>query len=164
MSSVGGDSATGQPGPLPPTVSSATASTGSAPGSGSVANALGLPQTGVAATLGASGHGTSFKPPSSSAFVDLLDPFKKAPLKQKKKSQGSSRYRINTEQEFQQLPSFKGAFQLSFHNLCQLKSTHFIFCFVLQKQRYLRPTTSSCSSKSFVNVAPCSISWIRLPI
>jgi hypothetical protein len=96
MSSIGGDSASGQPGPLPPTSSAAGAQ-----------NALGLSQTGVAG-MGSSGHGTSFKPPSSSAFVDLLDPFKKAPLKQKKKSQGSSRYRLNTEQEFQQLPLFKG--------------------------------------------------------
>lgn len=58
----------------------------------------------------ATGHGTQFKPPNTSAFVDLLDPFKKAPLKQnKKKSQGSSRYRLNTDLEFQPLPQLKGA-------------------------------------------------------
>ena len=45
----------------------------------------------------------------SSGFVDKIDPFKKGSLKRKqKKSQGSSRYRLTSEVELQQLPLLKG--------------------------------------------------------
>lgn len=49
----------------------------------------------------------------SPAFVDKIDPFKKGSLKRKqKKSQGSSRYRINNDVELQSLPLLKGNSQL----------------------------------------------------
>lgn len=45
----------------------------------------------------------------SGGFVDKIDPFKKGSLKRKqKKSQGSSRYRLTSEVELQQLPQLKG--------------------------------------------------------
>ncbi|RWS31710.1 serine/threonine-protein phosphatase 2A 56 kDa regulatory subunit epsilon-like isoform [Leptotrombidium deliense] len=59
---------------------------------------------------------TSHHTPSSGAtlhaptagFVDKIDPFKKGSLKRKqKKSQGSSRYRISSDVELQQLPLLK---------------------------------------------------------
>ena len=100
MSSVGGDSAPGAPSSLGP----GSSASGSQSSHGHSIGGVGMGALGAA-----SGHGTSFKPPSTSAFVDLLDPFKKAPLKQnKKKSQGSSRYRLNVDLEFQQLPLLKG--------------------------------------------------------
>ena len=50
----------------------------------------------------------------SSGFVDKIDPFKKGSLKRKqKRSQGSSRYRLTSEVELQQLPQLKGSYSLS---------------------------------------------------
>jgi len=47
--------------------------------------------------------------PSNAAFVDKIDPYKKGSLKRKqKKSQGSSRYRLTSDVELQQLPLLKG--------------------------------------------------------
>lgn len=49
----------------------------------------------------------------STGFVDKIDPFKKGSLKRKqKKSQGSSRYRLTSEVELQQLPQLKGTSRL----------------------------------------------------
>lgn len=45
----------------------------------------------------------------SPQIVDKIDPFKKGSLKRKqKRSQGSSRYRLTSEIELQQLPLLKG--------------------------------------------------------
>ena len=45
----------------------------------------------------------------SGGFVDKIDPFKKGSLRRKqRKSQGSSRYRLTSEVELQQLPLLKG--------------------------------------------------------
>lgn len=50
---------------------------------------------------------TKLQPPSS-GFVDKIDPFKKGSLKRKqRKSQGSSRYRLTSDVELQQLPLLK---------------------------------------------------------
>lgn len=51
---------------------------------------------------------TKLQPPSS-GFVDKIDPFKKGSLRRKqRKSQGSSRYRLTSDVELQQLPLLKG--------------------------------------------------------
>lgn len=45
----------------------------------------------------------------STGFVDKIDPYKKGSLRRKqKKSQGSSRYRLTSDVELQQLPNLKG--------------------------------------------------------
>lgn len=69
---------------------------------------------------------TKLQPPSS-GFVDKIDPFKKGSLKRKqKKSQGSSRYRLTSEVELQQLPSLKGqSLSLVALELCSLHSNEF---------------------------------------
>lgn len=47
----------------------------------------------------------------STGFVDKIDPYKKGSLRRKqKKSQGSSRYRLTSDVELQQLPNLKGWF------------------------------------------------------
>ncbi|KAI1282021.1 Serine/threonine-protein phosphatase 2A 56 kDa regulatory subunit alpha isoform [Halotydeus destructor] len=47
-------------------------------------------------------------PPTNTGFVDKIDPYKKGSLKRKqKRSQGSSRYRLTSEVELQQLPLLK---------------------------------------------------------
>lgn len=60
-----------------------------------------------------SGHhpscGATLQAPTTAAFKDKIDPFMKGSLRRKqRKSQGSSRYRLTSEVELQQLPLLKG--------------------------------------------------------
>lgn len=64
-------------------------------------------------SAGSSGHhassvGATLQAPTTAAFKDKIDPFMKGSLKRKqKKSQGSSRYRLTSDVELQQLPSLE---------------------------------------------------------
>ena len=69
---------------------------------------------------------TKLQPPSS-GFVDKIDPFKKGSLKRKqRKSQGSSRYRLTSDVELQQLPLLKGMNLTIFFKLFLLHFTLYI--------------------------------------
>lgn len=82
-------------------------------GSGGSASSL-LHPPGSAGTGTHTSSPNSLAAPANAAFVDKIDPYKKGSLKRKqKKSQGSSRYRLTSDVELQQLPLLKGKVNLA---------------------------------------------------
>lgn len=82
----------------------------------SAAGAAGGGPASAGSTLPAPGAGgagraspNTLQAPPNPAFVDKIDPYKKGSLKRKqKRSQGSSRYRLSSDVDLQQLPLLKG--------------------------------------------------------
>lgn len=97
--------------------SGSTADGGSSGTTSSTSSSSGVSTAGSSSTVasltvpGASGGSNTLSAPRESpsgGFVDKIDPYKKGSLRRKqKKSQGSSRYRLTSEVELQQLPLLK---------------------------------------------------------
>lgn len=107
----------------------------------------GLPGSGTSSLLPEGKLDPTKLQPPSTGFVDKIDPFKKGSLKRKqRKSQGSSRYRLTSEVELQQLPSLKGVSLHQMNSAMSVCSVDLLSLLFLTFQHFLSQTAVLCSS------------------